>query len=72
MSRFYGNMSGERGEVTKCGHKKLESHIRSYSFGIRTECHLTMEGHNEFRVYSTGGSNNSSNRVLLYSYMEEG
>lgn len=71
MSRFYGNMSGERGEVTKCGHKRLESHLRSYGFGIRTECLLNSRGQNEFRVYSTGGSNNPSNKVLLYSYTEE-
>ena len=70
MSRFYGEIIGERGSVTKCGHKYIESHIRGWDYGIKVVCSVNERGNSEYRVYKTGGSNNSSGNELIHKYEE--
>ena len=66
MSRFYASVSNDRSQITKAGHKDgLTAHIRGWNKGVRVEARIDNNGHDEFRVYKTTGSNKSGNDTLL-------
>lgn len=60
MSHFYGDLQGDRGEVTKYGTKNsdISSHTRGWNVGILVRGYY--QGEDTFEIFSTGGSNNSS------------
>lgn len=71
MSKLYGNMSAERGEVTRAGHRRMRSHIRTWKCGLLTECSTNIDGRILFRVYQTGGSYDPNNKQLIYEFIED-
>jgi len=70
MSRFYASAEGERGTVTKCGNKFIETHTRGWNYGIKVVCSINERGNNEYRVFKTGGSNYSTSDSLIHEYKE--
>ncbi len=73
MSRFYGSMSGSRGEVTRCGTPSsgINAHLRGWTVGVRVDgTPLTGDRGGQpdvdaFRIYATAGSNGEGSDVLL-------
>jgi len=67
MSRFYGSMKGNRGEVTRCGTyvSGITAHCRGWDVGVRVEVNRDPEGGDRCHIYSTSGSNNSSGERLI-------
>ena len=47
MSHFYGNMKGNRGEITRCGAKSsgLRAHVRGWEVGVRVVCNYLEKGY---------------------------
>ena len=62
MANYRATITNERGkETSRLGHKELETHICSWTRGIRTYiCN------NKVEVYTTGGSNNPRDIKLIY------
>lgn len=59
MSHFYGDLSGNRGEATRCGTKSsgIAAHVRGWSFGVRAHVFYDEETDTDHaRVYLTSGS----------------
>jgi len=59
MSRFYGSLQGNRGEVTRGGSKRsgIRGHIRGWNVGVKVVCSFDFENMRDVcRVYKTGGS----------------
>ena len=68
MGKFYGEMSGSgRDTVTMRGHSHLSAHLRGWNKGIRVECSEDDSGKEVYKVYETGGSNNSSSDKLVHT-----
>ncbi len=62
MSRFYGDIKGNRGEATRMGTTSsgMEGHIRGWNIGYRVVCHsrdTPGKQIDECVVYETKGSN---------------
>lgn len=71
MSRFYTDSVNERNTtITKCGRNYLETHTRGWNYGIKVICTINERGNNEYRVYKTGGSNDSFSKELIHEYQE--
>ena len=74
MSHFYGNMKGNRGEITRCGAKSsgLHPHVRVWEVGVRVICNYNeSEGKDEIYVYKTTGSSGYGPEELICSVTKE-
>lgn len=40
MARFFGEMRGRRGRVTRVGHRGFRAHIRGWNVGIEVSCRI--------------------------------
>jgi hypothetical protein len=69
MSALYGTLSGEKKDITKCGHKVLEGHIRGWDSGVRVVAKHTDNG-DIFCIYTTGGSNQTKPDRLIASFSD--
>ena len=59
MSHFYGEMQGNRGEVSRTGSKTsgFSAHIRGWNIGVKIQCwHDEKTNKDEIHIYQTGGS----------------
>ncbi len=58
MSRFYGDLQGNRGEATRGGTKSsgIGGHIRGWRVGARVSIDSNGQDEDEVRVSVTGGS----------------
>lgn len=58
MARFYGSMSGNRGEATRMGttDSGMTAHVRGWSLGVRVDARDSTEA-DSFDVHVTSGSN---------------
>lgn len=73
MAHFLGKLKGQRKEVTKLGTKYsgVYSVLNGWDFGVRTELYYDEETNSDqFRVFSTGGSNNNI-AILVYDSKKE-
>lgn len=72
MSHFYGQMKGNRSEVSRQGTKDsgMVAHIRGYGIGARVECLVNADGLDEVRVYATAGSDGAGEDRLLATLTE--
>lgn len=63
MSRFYGDLQGNRGEATRMGTTSsgIRGHIRGWNIGFSVTCRAIEQGKggqiDECIVWQTGGSN---------------
>lgn len=57
MSRFYGELSGNRGDTSRQGdaYSGMSGHIRGWHVGAAVEMHANEE-HDICEVFATGGS----------------
>tara|TARA_R100000234_G_scaffold89261_1_gene57599 strand:+ start:263 stop:508 length:246 start_codon:yes stop_codon:yes gene_type:complete len=67
MAQFKAEIQGNRGSVSRLGHKTtgIQGHICGWETGIRVEGHYDEELGDIFLVYQTGGSNRKHRDVLL-------
>ena len=75
MSRFYGSLQGDKGEVTRSGHRSITAHPRGWETGIRVGGGDNVDGYgNRFDITVTGGSNGSRRSYDLgeVSEMDDG
>lgn len=58
MSRFYGEIQGNRGEATRQGTEKsgFRAHIRGWRIGVSVVCDVDSDGNDIIYVRETGGS----------------
>lgn len=72
MSHFYGQMKGNRSEVTRQGTKDsgMVAHLRGWGIGARVELIVNADGLDEVRVYSTAGSDGNGEDKLLATLTE--
>jgi hypothetical protein len=73
MARFYGSITGSRGEATRQGtpSRGLTSHIRGgWDVGVRVRCCVNREGADEIRVELTSGSSGEGLDRLIGTYTE--
>lgn len=69
MSRFYGDLKGNRGEATRCGSKDsgIRSHARGWYFGGKVVMYVDpATGEDYMEVYATHGSNGYGQSKLLF------
>lgn len=75
MAHFYGTVSGKaRTNGTRCGSKDsgIWAHIRSWDKGIEVDCvYDEYTNKNIFKVFLTGGSNDSHRKQLIGTFEEE-
>lgn len=65
MARFYGDIRGDKGQVTRMGHKTISGHIRGWDTGVFVHCGISDKGDDECLVYATGGSNKAKGEKLI-------
>ena len=67
MSRFYGDLQGNRGQATRCGHKSIQTHVSGWGLGVLTYVQPDNENNNEDKVIVsiTGGSNHPHPEVIF-------
>ncbi len=66
MARFYGEIQGSRGNVTRIGTPQsgIWSHIRGWNVGVYVNCY--SDGDKDIiEIYETGGSHKADNRKLI-------
>jgi hypothetical protein len=73
MARFYAEMQGNRGMISRMGTPKsgLWAHIRGWHVGIFVHCSVGPEGEDVLKVYKTGGSANSGETTHIVTVTEE-
>ena len=74
MSRFYGTMRANHRKTlaTTRGHRDgILAHIRGWNFGIEVNCWVDENNKEHYTVTKTGGSNNDSQKELIYSTVKE-
>lgn len=74
MSRFYGDLRGNRGEATRQGSKDsgIRSHTRGWNFGGVVIMTVDPEtGEDRMEVYATHGSNGYGQSKLLFSGLKK-
>ena len=64
MSRFYGVLSGERGDRTKRGHKTLRATAASWSGAVYAEMYIGDNGEERVRVGFTPWEGVGVSKVL--------
>ena len=66
MAHFYAEIQGNRGSATRIGtkHSGMWVHIRGWNRGIYVKAWVNEQGEDCFSIYTTEGSNNSTNRLL--------
>jgi len=77
MARYKADISGARGSASRLGtvSSGIEAHVRGWDIGVRVYGCPNSDADSEdgFTLYVTGGSNNSSDRVLIgFVTMEDG
>jgi len=76
MARYKADISGARGSASRLGtvSSGIEAHVRGWDIGVRVYgCPNGDDSGDGFTLYITGGSNNSSDRVLIgFVTIEEG
>ena len=73
MAKFFGYLEDEKQRsVQKIGRHTLYSHQRGWNFGITTTMRETEEGHEEYSVYQTGGSNGTHETTHIVTYIVDG
>lgn len=62
MSRFYGEIKGNRGKATRMGTEKsgFSAHIRGWHVGVKVYCFVDEDGSDAILVSQTGGSRSPS------------
>ncbi len=67
MAQFIAEIKGNRGRVTRVGHKTtgIVSHTRGWSSGIKVEGHYDEDLGDIFLVYATGGSSAQKRDILI-------
>ncbi len=68
MSRFYGDLQGERGMATRQGHKAIGGHIRGWNLGARVSCFIGDDGEDRVVINLTNGSSDSSCQLSLGTF----
>jgi hypothetical protein len=67
MSRFYANIQGNRGSVSRGGSEKsgIEGHIRGWSIGAKVRVDVDDLGRDTVMIHITGGSNGFSSEKFV-------
>lgn len=69
MSKLYAEIYTERDKtVSRIGHRRIESHTRSWDIGVRVVCEVDLNGNVKISIYQTGGSNNPSGTLINEIY----
>ena len=73
MARFYAEIQGNRGSVTRTGSKNsgISGHIRGWDIGARVSCDVDDQGRDVVYVTLTGGSSGHSPSLCLGSFVKE-
>lgn len=72
MARFYGSMSGNRGEATRMGttDSGMTAHVRGWSLGVRVDARDSTEA-DSFDVHVTSGSNGGRSDLAVARITEK-
>ena len=72
MARFYGEMRGNRGTVTRLGSAKsgMHVHIRGWNVGVVVRCGV-VDGKDYIDVWKTRGSNDPRPEILVNTIEEK-
>ena len=67
MSRFYGEVVGNRGPATRGGSKDsgIRGHIRGWSSGGEVRCYVNDKDQDVVDIYITSGSNGRHSDQLI-------
>ena len=73
MSRFYAEIKGKAGKVSRLGHKEsgMWGHIRGWNSGVEIECRVDSEDIDYIEIYATNGSNGYGSRWLIATVYED-
>jgi hypothetical protein len=68
--RFWGSLQGlypgrTSTEATRGGSQGIDGHIRGWDLGVRVHGFVNEQGEDEFEVWTTGGSHDTSTKVLV-------
>ena len=71
MSKFYGQIVGDRGAATRTDHRRIKTAAQSYSGSVITE--LTYNEEDKLMVEVCVGENESTSygRMIFYGTFEE-
>lgn len=66
MSHFYGEISGNRGEASRCGSKDsgMDGWVRGWDIGCRARCWVGADGVDRVTIEVTGGSGSTYGESL--------
>ena len=65
MSNLYGTLSGERKDINKTGHTRLDAHIRGWEVGVYVVGVHDENKQDSFKIYATHGSNGHGGDLLI-------
>lgn len=71
MARLFGEVEGERGSVSRVGHRVIRSHVRGWTLGVKVVGTINDAGVHEFQIFATGGSNEVISPVHLMTITED-
>ncbi len=72
MSRFYAEITGGRGTVSRTGTAKsgMRAHIRGWDVGVEVTMYVGPDGEDRIEVRRTGGSNGAAPSTPLVTVTE--
>ena len=72
MSRFYGQIQGNRGMASRQGFMSsgFWGHIRGWNIGVEVSCYVNSKGEDVIEIYKTGGSSQPDRKYLLVELTE--
>ena len=67
MSKLYASISSDaaRTEATRRGHKRISTHTRGWTLGVRVVANVHSSGALVFSLYTTSGSNGGGADELI-------
>lgn len=71
MARFYGTVQGSRGEVTRIGHKSMDTYCASWKGAIRCHAYIDDNGRDMVLVEKVRWQGQGENKVLYYGEIGE-
>jgi len=71
MSRFYAEIQGNRGPVSRQGldNSGIWGHIRGWNTGVEVKGRINSDGNEEYHIWLTEGSN--GNKITLLAKITE-
>lgn len=65
MAHFIGYLQGNRGSVSRLGHKNIKVEATGWDLGVKVYGYKNDDSTDEFHIYQTGGSNGATSDKLI-------